>query len=606
MKTIIQDFFNDVDDTFIQDHKIDVNHTGDQWRSNNLKILNDELIFVAGDVWGAHISLTGRRLSGGLWLYINSASSFSFMLMARRNSSSNYIYYYIHSNNTGSLWIRKDSTNIIIQEKLDWTITVGWKKLNFIIEPDYIGFDLENETNGKVSLYTPLYYENPALDFYRWAGCSPKLNTLLIQAQDEDFSSYSNTQNTTISSLTIQQIYEQYSEIEFKRKILIKRLGTNELYENEYHNITELTQENYNMFEVCKTISLALPNNTFSLGSVTVKNAELNFMNLSGEFNDENTVGSIFQGFERHKSLIKIVDSFIDKYTYPDSQGEVSVISFEGFIDDRLCQTSDKGLEKIIVTETLTTLLKEITWGEVKDSLVQTTLGNLVYEILNRQPFTDFLAISSGNISPGYNATGIDKTKYDDSKTLLEVLENLSIGHSIFYAKENVFYYKPNEPTVAVQINFGLSPERKIKIDKINNGAKTIKDKLFWKDSSEKWFKSFRIYNGKYEFDVSGITVSAQKQGLLNYIGPKISERKRSFKLTIPFLPVILLLDKITVERTGSVQSGGWILDCAKLDEIIFLNPITTLKLTTEEKWKVVQIEHKGKTQTILTVEEII
>lgn len=605
MKTIIQDFFNDIDDTYIQDHKIDINHTGDQWRSNNLKILNNELIFNIKNIWGAYINLIGNRLTGTFWIYIDSASTYDFRFMIKRNSSSEYIYFQIHSDTSGTLFIKKDSTNTILMQNTDWNITIGWKLINFIIEPDYIEFDL-GETDGKIYLYDSFYSSYPVLDFYADSGCAPKINTLLLQEQDEDFSDYSNVENVTISALTIQEIWEQYSEIEFKRQILIKRLGTNELYENDYQDIINLTDENYNMFEVCKNLSFLLPNNSYSLGQVIIRNAELNFINLTGEFNDENTVGSIFQNFIRHKTLIKIVDSFIDKYTYPDSRGEVLETIFEGFIDDRLCQTSNKGIEKIIVTEILSTLLKELTWGEIKDSLTQTNLDNILYEIMNRDFFTDFFIVSAGNINPGYNATGVDKTQYEDSKTILEVLQNLSIGHSIFYVKDGIFYYKSDDPTGSVQINFGLSPERKIKIDKINNGAKIVKDKLYWKDSVETYFKSFRVYNEKYEFDIPGITVSIQRQNLLNYIGPKISESKRNFSLTIPFLPTLKLLDKITLERVGSIQDGSWILDCTKLDEIIFLDPITTLKLTTDEEWKIIGIEHKGRTQTILSLEEVI
>jgi hypothetical protein len=360
------------------------------------------------------------------------------------------------------------------------------------------------------------------------------------------------------------------------------------------------------MFEVCKGISLTLPNNTFSLGKANSKNAELNFASLLGEFNDEETVNSIFHGFLRHKTLVKIIDSFIDKITYSGGKGEVSTVSFEGFIDDRLCKSSSKGTETIIVTEILTTLLRNLTWGEIKASITKTNLDEVVYEIMARDEFIKFFEINAINIIPGYNATGLDKTKYEDSETLLNVLENLSIGHSIFYVRDGKFYYTSNNPTAAVKINLGISPERKIKIDKIQNGAKSVKDKLYWANSTEKYFMTDRKYNERYEFDIKGVVNATQKQNLLNYVGPRIGVRKVNFQIEIPFLPTLFLLDKITAEQTGSIQAGSWILDCSKLDEIILLDPITTLKLTINNEWKIVGIEHKGKTKTILTVEEVL
>lgn len=80
-------------------------------------------------------------------------------------------------------------------------------------------------------------------------------------------------------------------------------------------------------------------------------------------------------------------------------------------------------------------------------TLSATTINTAVYELLNRGIFTDYFTVDSENISAGVNAT-VDLSVYNESDSVLDVLKDLSKGHSAFYIDiDNKFYFKAVEPS---------------------------------------------------------------------------------------------------------------------------------------------------------------
>lgn len=419
-----------------------------------------------------------------------------------------------------------------------------------------------------------------------------------------NYNEYSESESLQIDGSTIQEIWERYSEIFFKRNIFVKRIDTNGDYESSYININDLVSEELKTENVCSDISIGIPNNTYALGTILVSNATFNFVNPLGEFSDEDNIHSIFNNYVRHNSLIKVIDSFIDKSESLDSMAEITTTTFEGFINDKLTITSEEDVEIISATDILGTLLKSVTYGELITPPTSTDLKNLVYEIMNQSPFTDFLTINLSNIIPGYDITSLTLAQINNDDTILDILENLSTGHSVFYAKDGIFFYRSNTVDPSVTITLDESPERKIKFSRISNGANIVKDKLFWQNQTEQYIAPDKIYDESFTFNIPAVTNGTQRQNLLNHVGAITSVAKTNFDLVIPFLPILFILNKIKILKQGAYQDGGWILDVSKLDEIIFSSPLSSFKISLLEEWAIKKINHKNNLTTVLTLEK--
>lgn len=279
-------------------------------------------------------------------------------------------------------------------------------------------------------------------------------------------------------SLTYQQIYEQYSQVEFKRRMYIKRLNLDGTYEA---NFTEISQ-GLMIDGSVQSIDRSLPNNSWQFGYVTVDSVGLEVLSAYQEFSNELDPNSIFFGFIRHHSIIKIVDALIDKYTDPLNPVEATVTTFIGLLDSTTAST-EQGYESIDALDFLSVLT---TTNVSQLTLTQTTLNNLVYEIMNNPLFTQFFNVSNSTtyINAGFNLTGIDLTKYTGS--VMDMLEDLAKGHSIFFVNpnDNFFYFVPITPTADVQWQFLETNNRKISITGYREGIDRQITNWYW-DSIE-------------------------------------------------------------------------------------------------------------------------
>jgi len=588
-----QDMFEDVYavHTGITIHEIDINRADSSWEDLNgcWEVFENFLTCTSLPDSGLSADMSVKNFKATISAYIYAPALFDIKLIV--NQTFNF-----HANQDG-MFLYDDAT--LILSDTTWVGAEGLVDISIEVNERFISVTIGSNTLK--------YYTKKNKDSYLGIG-SDSIDagySNLVVFMDQTYSVYSAEATATVTTMTIQEIWERYSEIEFEREIYVKRINDLGVYESEWQNISDLINFETRLKDVCAGIQYALPNNTYSLGAVIINNASLLFANQSGQFSNEDAANSIFHNFVRHKSLIRVVDSFIDSYTYPGSRGKVSNTTFEGFIDDRLCVTNSNDTENIIATEVLGTLLKSFTLADLTLP-ADATIQNLVYAIMNRSAFTDFFTVSLGNIVPGFNATNIDLTQYDNSATIFELMQDLSVGHSIFYVRNGIFYYKSDDPGVTSVLDLWESPQRKIKFDKYNSGGNAVFDKLYWQDGVETYSAAVKTYNQSYAFSNKGINHPTQRQGLLDYAGPRLCQRKITFNVVIPFLPILFILDRITVLHRGNLQEGCFILDISKLDEGYFLEPVGSFTIEADDSWKIISIVHASNNQTTLTVEKII
>lgn len=402
--------------------------------------------------------------------------------------------------------------------------------------------------------------------------------------------------------LTIQQIYERYSSVDFVRNIYVKRRIVDDTYEALYQDIKDLIPRNVNTADVVQGVSYAIPNDSTNFGVITAANATFVFENIYGEVSGEDFPASIFVGYLRHRSLIKIEDGYID----PESNTPVVTTSFEGLIDDTLCETSFDNQEKIVAIDLLTSKLKQYQKGDFSN-FVGANLKDVIYELMNRSEFTNFFSVSLANINPGVNITVANFNTYEADTTFLEFIQNLSIGHSIAYLKNGVFYYSAIEAAPTVSINFLEQPERKINFRNYNSGGKRVYDKVYWDGTSLNYTLPDRIYNNQLTIDIKAVTDTTQRQTILNYLGIRFSQKRPWFELTIPYLPILFLLDRITIQRQGNIVPGSFQMDVSLMGvSTYFYRPIGAIIISGSDNWIIREIKHSQKLETVLTVEKIV
>ena len=410
-------------------------------------------------------------------------------------------------------------------------------------------------------------------------------------------------------SLTYQQIWERYSQVEFVRRIYLKRLNEDGTYESDF---TEISQ-GQTLDGSVSSLSRKLPNASYKFGEVSISNASMKMFSAYQEFASEKDPKSIFSGYIRHWSIIRIVDAFIDKYTDPDNPEEISVTVFQGLIDANTA-TTEQGYESFTALDFMT-VLNQTNVNEL--TLAQTTMNNLIYEIMNRAEFTKFFNVSNSTtyINAGHNTTSIDTSVYDGS--VLDMLQDLAKGHSIFYIDpdDNYFYFKEALPTTATQFEFLEQNNRKIKISGYREGVDRQINKWYWADTNISSTTSIEPVNPKSEtFEIEGITNTTQRQNTLDFVLSKTEEAKPYFSLELPYLPTIKILDKVVVQSFGQAPAN-----VARWGMFFWTDSATTnpseaprwgsaagIVISADKEWMVRSIKHDNKLKTTIEVEQIL
>jgi hypothetical protein len=175
--TLFKDTFTDTNGTLLKNHTPEINYTGDVWHDVNdqWQIQSNELVQSGTDLYTTFIDLGETDYTFTGRLYINSAASFSTKIMVRSNAT-NYLYFHIHSNSSGTIWVRNQAHTILATDT-SWTISTGWKDFSIRITSAYIEITLD----GTTLRYTSTTYNSQTgMGMWSWGGAAPKYEDFLI------------------------------------------------------------------------------------------------------------------------------------------------------------------------------------------------------------------------------------------------------------------------------------------------------------------------------------------------------------------------------------------------------------------------------------------
>lgn len=400
--------------------------------------------------------------------------------------------------------------------------------------------------------------------------------------------------------MTYDQIWAQYNKVLFDRKIYIKRMQTDGTYETSFVEV----DKKHLLRGTVRSLYRAIPNTSYDFGRVEVSNANVQFLSPHRELSDEENTSSLFHGYLRDQSQLKIVDSLVDFYSTPGTRQTIDVTTFTGLIDAKTAERKNV-FESFTVLDFLSTL-SNINVSTLL--LTQTTLNNLVYEIMNRSEFTKYFNVSNSltYIDAGYNITGIDLAQYTGS--VLEMLEDLSKGHSIFYVDptDNYFYYKPVEATATVQYQFLERSNRKISIDGWKEGKDRQVNRWFWEGTAINAVRTPAPSVIKLgELNISGVTNSSTQQNILNHVLGITEFSKPYFKLTIPYLPTIKILDKVNVESFGFAPPDAARWGMFPWNGKRYRKSFGT-NISRFDEWMVRVVQHNSNLTTELELEKVV
>jgi len=405
-------------------------------------------------------------------------------------------------------------------------------------------------------------------------------------------------------TLTLEQIYDRYSVRDFCQKVEVKRQLSNGTFESDWQDIEELSGKE--LFDnSVNNINYKIANNNYNFGIVNVGNLTLKVNSSKGEFDDETNSSSVFFGYVRHGSLIRVKQGYVDKYTDSSNPVEVFQELFIGFIDDTSKNTKvdDNNLtQTIYCVDLLSFLLKKYTVGDFSP-YTATNVNDLIYEILNRSQFTSLMTVSDSNIEAGYNAD-FDVTQYKDETTLLSLFENAAIGNSFFYVREGTFFYKPIFTGISSTLIIG---DRKlVKFSNYESGISKVYEVFTWEgEEAIKFEASPNKYNRNQSIAIDGITNNTQRQNIIEYMGSIARVQRREFTIEIPFYPDLFVLDEVTIKTPEIIPSDAFIWGVSDWGEDRWRKALKADNIPATDQWLVREITHsRGKTK--VKVQEIV
>lgn len=395
-------------------------------------------------------------------------------------------------------------------------------------------------------------------------------------------------------ALTLEQIYDRNQTLNAVTLIEFKRKLSTAGYEAEWHDVETLVNNPVMIDTVLGSIKTKLPNDSYSFGVVEVPSCVLAFNSLWGEFAKEGDERSIFFGYIRHMTQVKISFGYHDTKT-----GDTALVEeYRGFINDESQNTKvgpDNLIQYLQIEDMLTMLTKKYTFADI--SPVQTTLSSIIYEIFNRSEFTDFLTVDPLNIDPYYDVQNIDYTNPDTSEpswygntTILKFVQDLSTGHSILFQKEGVLYYQPLAPTGDVAKVF--QDDKILTYKNYERGIDKLYDKIYWTGTNTYWDDGVLAYNKTLDIEVPGVYLYAQRLAYLTAVGGRVSKEYDGFIIEIPLYPGIHILDKIQVIGGSYDPPDAFILDKSQLDVDYLRNYLGGNVSSDANFWMVKEVTH--------------
>jgi hypothetical protein len=156
---------------------------------------------------------------------------------------------------------------------------------------------------------------------------------------------------------------------------------------------------------------------------------------------------------------------------------------------------------------------------------------------------------------------------------------------------------------------------RKMSISKYREGVDRQITNWYWNDTDISAVTSPVPINPRSEtIDIKGITNATQRQNILNFILSKTEYAKPYFSLSIPYFPIIKLLDRIKVQSFGQAPR-----DAARWGMFLWTSGTTTnpseaprwhkpagIRISADDEWMVIGINHDANLKTTLEIEKIL
>jgi len=433
--------------------------------------------------------------------------------------------------------------------------------------------------------------------------------------------------------MSYDKTYNTYSGLSSNVRVEVKRINSNGTYELDWIDIAKLLPNGYIANNSIQSIKTSLPQDSFSYGVLNIPSCTLKFISINGEFANELGVNSIFNGWVRHESLIRIFHGYKD----PKTDTYDYIETYRGFIDEKSKNTkvsNDNTYQNLYIEDIFTYLLKKYTFSDITTTSI--ILSDLLVELFDRPEFTDFLVVDVNNLNPGYDIQNIDYTEVEGQTQWITILQGLSTGHSYSYQKEGTLIYQsinlPNSnqnSDVGLQVlelqdgtpllfqdgsTFNLQGTKSISFDssKImqfisdDDGVNDVYEKLFWKDTAISFTSIQNLYNRSKTFDIGTITNNIDRENLLAEIGTRTSRAKKKFKLKIVLFTNINVLDRVIITAGDYISQDDFIWDLGNWDEEEWSSTTGATFSGTNSTQVVKQITHNFSAGTTdLLIEEI-
>jgi len=362
--------------------------------------------------------------------------------------------------------------------------------------------------------------------------------------------------------MSYDSIYTKSNSLTSDLKIEIKRINSSGVYEATWRSLETLIADQVIVHNSIPSMSYKLANESFSFGVLRVPDCTLKLLSINGEFDKENNYNSIFFGFVRHKTLVKISHGYKDHSNDTFEYLEV----YRGFLNEKSNNTkvsNSNTYQDLFIEDILTFLLKEYTYSSF--TIISSTLNDLIYELFNRSEFTDFLTIDAFNISAGYNIQLIDFTDVEGQTQWLNILQNLSIGHSYLYQKNSEIYYQPiSEQTTTVKL---FDKDKIIKLEESSSGVDEVFEELYWKNTAISFIAPDNVYNRSKTFGIETITDPTDQANILANIGTRTAIARKKLKVKVVLYVNLSILQKIKVNAGDYELDDGLIWDQGNWDE---------------------------------------
>ena len=423
--------------------------------------------------------------------------------------------------------------------------------------------------------------------------------------------------------MSLIEVYNQYSSREFVRKVEIKRKLATGGYENDWQDVVALSGLPL-LDKTVGSISFKLPSDGYNFGLVTVGNLKLKLNSKQGQFDDEGNANSVFYpNYQRHESLVRVNDGYIDRKTGQEFTKQV----FFGFIDGISRSTrvdNDNITQNLQCVDALSFLLKKYTLSDM-GNLVSNSLDDLIFEIMNRSEFTDFLTVINTNIQAGYDIQNIDLSQYEGQTQLLTIFQDLSKGHSFFFLDEQEFYYRKvnlpiqrgiendtildeagnilldeAEDSILSEENiykaFDVKKDKVIKFTNYDEGLSQVYEKIYWADNETVSFISpTNKYNKSKTIDIKGVVDNTQRQNIVNIVGSITSLARKKVIIEIPYYQDINIFDEITVQEPIFLLNDAFIWDISRYDDGKRLDAFFRAdNVNLNQTWLIIEINHSN------------